>query len=230
MTESTSLVFEPTQSSWLGELVQVMEALRQKCPWCAQQTHRSLVTFLVEETCELIEAIESGSVDDLIEELGDLLFQVYFHCGIASEEALFDIEQVAQRICEKLVVRHPYVWAGEELPQDLESSWEQRKGRLKNRTSCLDGIPSRLSALTRAAKVFYRAKSHQVDFEIPKLDTENLADVDCKDSAELSRKIGEQILALVALGQANGIDVEQLTRDALRQLESEILLAENPSK
>ncbi len=97
--------------SQLDRLVAVMARLRTECPWDAQQTHRSLVRYLVEETCEVIDAIESGGdADDLREELGDLLLQVVFHARIASESAGFDLQDVAAGISAKLIDRHPYVF------------------------------------------------------------------------------------------------------------------------
>lgn len=141
-------------------LIQVMHALRSGCPWDAEQTHRSLVRYLVEETCEVIEAIEDGDDADLVEELGDLLLQVLFHSEIAAETGRFTIEDVAARIADKLIARHPYVFAEAEVPADLIASWEQRKAVEKARSSSLEGIPSRLSALSRAHKVIVRARSH----------------------------------------------------------------------
>jgi uncharacterized protein YabN with tetrapyrrole methylase and pyrophosphatase domain len=105
-----------------------MARLRQECPWDAQQTHRSLVQYLVEETAETIEAIEVGDQDHLQEELGDLLLQVILHAQIASEQACgFTVEDVARGIADKLISRHPYVFASAEVPVDLHFTWEQRK-------------------------------------------------------------------------------------------------------
>ena len=113
-------------------LIGVMHALRTGCPWDAEQTHLSLVHYLVEETCEVIEAIEAGTDADLVEELGDLLLQVLFHAEIASETGRFDIEDVATRIADKLIARHPYVFSDATVPDDLTASWEQKKAIEKN--------------------------------------------------------------------------------------------------
>ncbi len=111
----------------LDRLVAVMHRLRTGCPWDAEQTHTSLVRYLVEETLEVVEAIEAGDDAELTEELGDLLLQVVFHAEIASETGRFDIEGVARRISDKLVARHPYVFTDADVPTDLVGSWERAK-------------------------------------------------------------------------------------------------------
>ncbi|MVA76658.1 nucleoside triphosphate pyrophosphohydrolase [Auraticoccus sp. F435] len=190
-----------------------MQRLRRDCPWDAEQTHRSLVRYLVEETCEVVEAIESGDDDDLREELGDLLLQVLFHATIAAERDAFTLEEVAGGVADKLVARHPYVFAEGELPPDLETSWEQRKRAEKGRSSALDGIPGRLSALTRAAKTISRARSHDVELDLPR---EPVA----------ADELGRELLALAARAQASGLDPEQVLRDAVRGLEDDVRRAE----
>jgi XTP/dITP diphosphohydrolase len=191
-----------------------MARLRHECPWDAQQTHRSLVQYLVEEAAETIEAIEVGDQDHLREELGDLLLQVIFHAEIASEQAQgFTVEDVAHGIADKLVSRHPYVFATADLPADLHYTWEQRKAAEKGRTSALQGIPDQLSALTRANKIIGRARSQRVAVALP-------------DDLTTAEHVGNQILALAARAQAAGIDPEQALRDAVRGLESRIRTAE----
>ncbi|MFT4294044.1 MAG: MazG family protein [Micropruina sp.] len=187
-----------------------MRTLRRGCPWDAEQTHESLVGYLVEETLEVVEAIEDGSDPALLEELGDLLLQVVFHAEIADQEGRFDIEDVARGIADKLVARHPHVFASEPVPDDMLASWEQRKRAEKGRTSVLDGIPQRMSALTRAAKVIARS-----DWQGSGTPTPTPSD-----------DIGERILALVMEAHARGVDAEQATRAAVRELERRIVAAE----
>jgi XTP/dITP diphosphohydrolase len=192
-----------------------MARLRHECPWDAQQTHRSLVQYLVEETAETIEAIEIGDQDHLREELGDLLLQVIFHAEIASEQDQgFTVEDVAQGIADKLISRHPYVFATEEVPSDLHYTWEQRKAAEKGRTSALQGIPADLSALARANKIISRARSRRVDVALPEEPT-------------TAEEVGTQILELTARAQAAGIDPEQALRDAVRALEVRVRSAES---
>jgi len=201
----------------LERLVSVMARLRQECPWDAQQTHRSLVQYLVEETAETIEAIEVGDQDHLQEELGDLLLQVIFHAQIASEQACgFTVEEVARGIADKLISRHPYVFASAEVPVDLHYTWEQRKAAEKGRTSALQGIPQQLSALARVNKIISRVRSQRLEVALP-------------DDPTTAEEVGDQILALAARAQATGIDPEQALRDAVRALEARVRRAEPPS-
>nr|WP_105187754.1 MazG family protein [Micropruina glycogenica] len=188
-----------------------MHRLRRECPWDAEQTHESLVGYLVEETLEVVEAIEQGSDDALAEELGDLLLQVVFHAEIAAQQSRFTLDDVARGIADKLIARHPYVFADADVPDDLLASWEQRKRAEKGRTSALDGIPDRMSALTRAGKVLARAGSHGVPVS---------TDASAAD-------IGERMLALVVEANDQGIDAEQATRAAVRRLEQRIVQAES---
>ena len=199
----------------LERLVSVVARLRHECPWDAQQTHRSLAQYLVEETAETIEAIESGDQDHLREELGDLLLQVIFHAEIASEQAEgFTVEEVAGGIADKLVSRHPYVFATAEVPVDLHYTWEQRKAVEKGRTSALQGIPDQLSALARANKIISRVRSRRLELVLP-------------DDPTTAEEVGAQILALAARAQAAGVDPEQALRDAVRVLEARVRDAES---
>jgi XTP/dITP diphosphohydrolase len=195
-------------------LVAVVTRLRSDCPWDAQQTHRSLVQYLVEETAETVEAIETGDDDLLREELGDLLLQVLFHAEIAAERPDgFHLEDVARGIADKLIARHPYVFAAGEVPSDLNYSWEQRKAAEKGRTSVLDGIPEQLSALARANKIISRVRSRRVGVDLP-------------DDPVTADRVGAEILALAARAEAAGIDPDQAVRDAVRGLEQQVVAAE----
>lgn len=188
-----------------------MHRLRRECPWDREQTHLSLVSHLVEETCEVIEAIEAGSDDDLREELGDLLLQVLFHATIAEEEHRFTLDEVAADVADKLVRRHPHVFAEAAVPEDLGVSWEQRKRVEKARSSALEGIPERLSSLVRAQKVLSRARSHDVvpaGLDSPPIGSEE--------------ELGRALLALAASAQRDGFDAEQALRSQLRALEDQI--------
>ena len=216
MTEAP-VVVEGSVLPQTVRLVEVMEVLRRRCPWDAEQTHRSLVQYLLEETAETVEAIESGDDGHLREELGDLLLQVVFHAEIA---AAFDLEDVARGIADKLVSRHPHVFAAaggsgmtDAVPADLHYTWEQRKAVEKGRTSALQGIPEQMSALARAHKIVSRLRSRRVPLELPA-------------EPVTAEQVGDQILALVARAQASGVDPEQAVRDAVRALERRVVLAE----
>ena len=195
-----------------------MARLRHSCPWDAQQTHRSLVQYLIEETAETVEAIEADDPELLVEELGDLLLQVIFHAEIAGEQpGGFGIEEVARGIADKLVARHPYVFADGEVPSDLNFTWEQVKAAEKGRSSALQGIPDQLSALARANKIISRSRSRRVEVDLP-------------DEAISADQVGEKIVALAARAQACGIDPDQAVRDAVRRLERQVVEAESAAR
>lgn len=203
----------PDQPSELERLHEVMHAVRAGCPWDAEQTHLSLVRYLVEESAELVEAIESGDDVHLAEELGDVLLQVFFHAEIAAEEGRFTVEDVARGISDKLVRRHPYVFADAPVPDDLDTSWERRKRAEKERASALEGIPVALDPLTRASRIIGRSRAHGVPLDLP--------------SEPLSpSEAGSAMLALVARAQASGVDAAQALREALRGLEQQVRRAE----
>ena len=194
--------------SRLLELVAVMDRLRRECPWDREQTHRSLARYLLEETYETLEAVDSGDLDHLREELGDLLLQVYFHARIASErspaEGGFDLEDVAGGIVDKLVHRHPHVFAGLEVADadEVDRNWEALKAAEKRRTGLLEGVPTALPALAFADKALGRLARAGRAPELP---------------APAGGPLGEELLALVARARAEGLDPEQELRDAVRR-------------
>ena len=173
----------------------------------------SLLTHLIEETCEVVDAVEEGTDADLCEELGDLLLQVYFHARIAQDEGRFTIDDVAQGIADKLIRRHPHVFGDDEVPEDLRGVWERRKRQEKGRTSSLDGIARAMSSRARTQKVIARARSHEVSIEFP-------------DEPVTADEVGERIQVLIARAQASGVDADAAVRAALRGLEERIRQAE----
>ena len=154
--------------------------MRAECPWDREQTHASLTRHLLEETYEVLEAIDHLDVDAgegfelLEEELGDLLFQVVFHSVLAAEEGQFTLADVARGIHDKLYERHPHVFDPSSDPTSIEqlsTDWERRKVTEKGRDSVMDGIPAALPALAYAAKVQKKAASQGVDWrELPGID------------------------------------------------------------
>lgn len=201
----------------LLEFLEVMRRLRAECAWKAGQTHLSLTRYLLEETHETIEAIESGDAAHLREELGDLLLQVYFHAVIAEETGEFTIDDVAADIIEKMRRRNPHVFAphdrqGEEggtpAPTDaaqINEVWESIKAAEKRRTSVTEGLPPGLPALLYADKVLDRMERAGTP----------VAEVD--DGAT----IGDRLLALVAEARAAGLDPEQELRQTARRVAAE---------
>ena len=195
-----------------------MHEVREKCVWTQQIDHRALVPYLVEESAELIDAVEVGSREELRDELGDLLWQVLFHAEIASRDPddPFDIDDVARGLTEKMVRRHPHVFAGEiaETPEQVLVFWNAAKAAEKHaRTSVLDGVSERMPSLALAQKLIGRAAQ---------VDVEPATAPDPRTEAEL----GDALLALVATARREGWDAERALRERLRTLQAEIRDAE----
>jgi XTP/dITP diphosphohydrolase len=219
----------------LDELVETVAFLRAPggCPWDAEQTHASLVQYLVEESWELIDAIESGSREEMIEELGDVLYQVLFHADIAAhtpgEE--FDIQDVAAHMTAKMVSRHPHVFVGDrtaESGDDVVAFWDELKADEKpHRTSVLDGIPRGMPALALAQKVLGRAE--KVGVTKPSTDASAETEVAAHLFADES-ELGAALLATVAAARAQGLDAERALRHAVRGLEDDIRGAESAAQ
>jgi XTP/dITP diphosphohydrolase len=204
-------------SAGVDALVAVMDRLRSPggCPWDARQTHRSLVEYLVEESYEVVEAIETDDRDGLREELGDLLLQVVFHARIAQEDPIapFDIDDVAGGIVEKLVRRHPHVFADAtaDTAEQVEDRWHVAKAGEKGRESVTDGIPPALPALVLAGKLL--ARSATLPVSPPDLDRASVAVEACASESQF----GEYLLGLVAAARARGWDAESALRSAVRE-------------
>ena len=198
-------------------LVEVMDRLRSPggCPWDARQTHRSLVEYLVEEAYETVEAIELEDRAGLREELGDLLLQVVFHARIAEEDPddPWDLDDVARGIAEKLVRRHPHVFAGDTVDsaEQVERRWHERKAEEKGRSSVTDGIPESLPALLWAGKLL--ARSEGLDAELPRAAEGEALVAGMADEDEL----GELLLGAVAAARSRGWDAESAVRQAARR-------------
>lgn len=199
----------------LLDLVAVMDRLRSPggCPWDAEQTHESLARYAIEETYELVEAIESGDRAHLVEELGDLLLQVAFHARVAQEdqESPFGIDDVAAGIVEKLVRRHPHVFADAqaETPAEVSAGWEAIKAAEKpHRSAPMDGVPPDLPALARAGKAADR------------LSTAGRPDL--AEAAAAGDDLGSRLFALVLEAREKGLDPEAELRAAVRALDGQL--------
>jgi XTP/dITP diphosphohydrolase len=211
------------ESSGLSELAEVIERLRAEggCPWCAEQTHESLVQYLVEETYELIEAIEAGDRDDVIEELGDVLYQVVFHASLAASTPTenYTLDEIARRAAEKMIGRHPHVFGDVqyETADDVIAVWEElKKADKPGRESTLDGVPQTMPALALADKLLGKAA---------KLDLIDIAGP-APFKFESEDELGPLLMAIVASARAQGLDSERALRSALRELQIDIREAE----
>ena len=208
----------------LLRLVAVMDQLRSPggCPWDAEQTHDSLATYLLEETYETLEAIDSGDRVHLREELGDLLLQVVFHARVAAEDPHdpWTIDDVARGISDKLVRRHPHVFgdASAQSAAHVEASWDRLKAAEKQRTSALDGVPQALPALSLATKTIGRAERAGVGPDLPQPPTGGAA----AESAMHEGDVGDALLALVAQARSAGVDPEQALRRAVARYADQV--------
>ncbi len=195
----------------LARAVQIMDRLRSVggCPWDAEQTHHSLKKYLLEEAYETVDAIDSGDRDHLREELGDVLLQVLFHARIAAEHPTdpWQVDDVADELSEKLIRRHPHVFAG--LPiegaDEVNANWEAIKATEKQRTGTYDGVVWSQPALSLAAAVLRRAERAGIGLE---------ADGAPADPEE---RIGRGLLRLAAEALASGVDPELALRRVVRK-------------
>lgn len=220
-------------SSSFKDFVDLVEILRNRCPWDREQTHESLKDHLIEEAYEAVDAIENQDQAELSRELGDLLLQVVFHSRMAQEQHHFTIEDVVYRISEKLIRRHPHIFANTEVENvaDVARNWESIKMG-EGRTSVLDGLPVQLPALIRAHRMQEKASNVGFDWghwkpafeklkeEIDEL--ENALDHGF-DGNELSSKIreefGDLLFSLVNVSRLMGFQSEELLREAGRKFE-----------
>jgi tetrapyrrole methylase family protein/MazG family protein len=213
--------------SW-DDLVEIMARLRSSCPWDREQTHRTLVPYLIEETYEVVEAIEQDDRSALCEELGDLLLQIVFHAQIGSETGKFTVADVIDALSNKMVRRHPHVF-GDAVIEDVDAqwrSWEKLKAQEatgRKRKSRLDGIPKQLGALQRGQRM--QEKAARVGFDWPavrgildKLQEEltelSEAERAKQDDAHVREELGDVFFTLVNLARAMGIDAETAMREA----------------
>jgi tetrapyrrole methylase family protein/MazG family protein len=219
-------------NSEFEKLVEIMSALRGEkgCPWDKVQTSESLKPFLVEETYEVLEAIDEGDPEKVKEELGDLLFQIVFHCQLALERNEFGVNDVIRRISDKMIGRHPHVFgeAKYETPDEVLRQWEERKKEEgKSRESILEGIPIDLPSLLRAHRIQARAAGVGFDWArvedvLKKLD-EELAEfrgaLEKRDQGEIEDELGDVFFVLVNISRFVGVNPE----DALRKTISKFI-------
>lgn len=210
----------------IHDLLVIMAKLRspQGCPWDREQNHKTLRFHAVEEVYELLDAIDTGDDREMLEELGDLLLQVVFHCQLAAERGAFDFDQVARHIADKLIRRHPHVFGASQV-KDVEAVWTQweqikkaeKKGTRHERPSAFDGIPKHLPALLKAEKLAKKARRAHLASQLPKRSRREVT-----TKAELA---GE-LLSLALAAQERGWSAESLLRNELQKLERTLRRAE----
>lgn len=206
-------------TSELLRLKEVMHRLRSPggCPWDAEQTHDSLLKYLLEEAYEYSEAVDERDRTAMREELGDVLLQVYFHSAIAEEDPNdpFSVEDVARGIADKLIRRHPHVFTDSQVTfDDVLENWEKQKREEKGRTSATDGVPLAQPAMALAAKVIYRADKY--GYSLPVAHPVTLP----SDTDEA--RLGEILLGVLDQAQKLGIDAEIALRNATKSYINQI--------
>jgi uncharacterized protein YabN with tetrapyrrole methylase and pyrophosphatase domain len=206
--------------SAINDVLEVMARLRAPdgCPWDREQDHRTLRRHAVEEVYELIDAIEAGDDHEMVEELGDLLLQIVFHCQMAKERGAFDFETVCRTLADKLIHRHPHVFGPKPLKTAAAvlAQWDQLKhaekqGTRHERPSALDGIPKHLPALLRAEKLVKKARKAKLISENPTA------------RQRLTRSaVARQLLEIVRHAQARGWSAEELLLEEVKRIEARL--------
>jgi tetrapyrrole methylase family protein/MazG family protein len=233
----TSMFIDSEPGGLVGA-VRTMATLREECPWDREQTHQSLVKYLVEESYELIDAVSRLGADesDLVayseveDELGDVLLSVLFHAAIARQNGVFDIDDVAEVMRQKLVRRHPHVFGEVDVENaaDVKRNWDQIKDdeRGARRESLMDGVPPGMPALQRASKVQNRAAKTGFDWDraaevVPKV-REELDELDAvlDDPRKAESELGDVLFSVVNLARHLGVDGEVALRGAIERFET----------
>lgn len=217
MTEQIK-VFKEKENYTLADIRELVEILRSKdgCAWDREQTHKSVRNAMIEETYEFIEGLDKNDETLMKEELGDVMFQVFFHARIAEEEGSFNIDDIADEICKKMVLRHPHVFGDVSVKDSGEvlKNWETIKKAEKSRDTLekqLESVSSALPSLIRAEKLFSRCKKEGVAVE---RDPEKLIRTITEKAAALtpnadSAQIGDLLFAVTNLSYALKINSEQ---------------------
>ena len=197
------------------------------CPWDRAQNHATLKPYLIEETYEVIDAIDNGNPDSLAEELGDLLLHIVFHARIAEEEGRFDMEDVCRRIADKLVERHPHVFKEQAdlTPSEVVDRWEVIKANGRESYSVLEGVPRHLPALLKAYRIQEKVGRFGFDWDeavdvVDKI-REEISEFENayreNDKQALHREFGDLLFSLVNFSRHLGIQAEAALDDADRR-------------
>ena len=207
----------------IDRLLTIMDELREKCPWDRKQTFESLRHLTIEETYELSESLLSGDYDEIKSELGDLLLHIVFYAKIASEQSSFDIADVANRICDKLIKRHPHVYGDVEANSDEEVKQNWEKIKLKeNNKGVLSGVPASLPPLVKAYRMQEKAAGvgfdwQHIDGVIQKIEEELREfydEVNQKNQKRAEEEFGDLLFSLVNYARFMGINPDDALSNA----------------
>lgn len=221
-----------------GRLLTIMDELREKCPWDKKQTIESLRYLTIEETYELADAIIEQNMDDIKGELGDLMLHLVFYAKIASEKKAFDIEDVLNTVCDKLIERHPHVYGVEQVlsDEDVKKNWEKIKLQ-KGRKSVLDGVPNSLPSMVKATRIQEKARGvgfdwdnknqvfEKVNEEIQELKTE----VD-NNSNKIEDEFGDVLFSIINYARFIGVDPESALEKTNKKFIKRFKFMEKSSK
>jgi MazG family protein len=204
--------------------VEITKRLRRECPWDKQQTHASIRHSLIEETYEVVEAIDANNMNELKKELGDILLHVVFHANIAEEENEFTLQDVIELISEKLIFRHPHIFSEAKVEgvEGIKDNWEKLKFK-EGRTSVMDGVPKELPALLRAHRLTDKAARVGFDWE-KKEDAWKKVDeeigelhraIESGKSEEIESEFGDLLFALVNYSRFINVNPENALRSTV---------------
>lgn len=212
-----------TEGSGISSLRETMAILRGEngCLWDREQTHHTLVPFLIEETAELVDAIEAGTRDDIVEELGDVLYQVVFHADLLSEDRdnPVTLDDIAQATAEKMRRRHPHVFGDVTVSDvaDIRANWlSQKKAEHGEPRPIASQVPSSLHPVARAQSLIHRAAREGIETGVSGLVTP-------------AEELGATMLSLIQAAEDQGLNAEAVLREAIRALEATISAEENRS-
>ncbi len=225
----------PTDLRQFESLVLIVKALRgpDGCPWDKEQTHQTLTRYAIEETAELVEAIDKNDKEGICEELGDVLLQVVLHAEIARQKGDFTIEDVVQSIAKKMVYRHPHVFANTKVKDagQVKSNWHELKTKEKGNKPLTGGLPPSLPALLASQKIGERTKQHRFDWTelkdvVAKVD-EELGELKAAmqngTETEKTAELGDLLFSLAQLARHLGTDAEQALRNTNQRFEARFI-------
>lgn len=209
---------DPRAESFL-KLLRIMDELREQCPWDKKQTLESIRHLSIEETFELSDAILSGNMQDIKKELGDILLHIVFYARIASETKDFDIKEVMDALCEKLIFRHPHIYGDVTVKdeEEVKQNWEQLKQKEKGgNTSVLSGVPKSMPALLKAYRIQEKAKAVGFDWEEPSQVFDKVKEelgefekeVNAKNQALAEKEFGDILFSLINYARFLNINPE----------------------
>lgn len=216
--------FQYKDAYHITDLLQIMRILRAPdgCPWDRVQTHESIRQNFIEETYEVIEAIDKGDSDLMREELGDVLMQVIFHAIMEEEAGRFTFDDVCNEVCQKLIIRHPHVFGNIEAdtPEEVLKNWDAIKMQTKSQQSAADAVDDvarSLPALMRAQKVQKRSAKSGMDFQdvydaaskVPEEQRELFAAIDSGDQDKIEEELGDLLFSVVNVARFAGVDAEK---------------------